>query len=185
VFHVSDSQDLAKENFKPRYVEGEMLGSEWDEAIARYWRERDHVREMKRVNEFCVGLGFGALEWLERQEGEVRGVDTEDEEDTEGEEDEEDDDEMVGTLKKSPRGRRRSSSGGSRRNSGGTRRDSGGRRRDSGGSKNVRFEGAESEEEPVSILEKSPGEPGGSPWKQRRDSGGSRNVRFFEGCKEG
>jgi hypothetical protein len=73
VFHVSDSQDLAKENFKPRYVEGEMLGSEWDEAIARYWRERDHVREMKRVNEFCVGLGFGALEWLERQEGEVRG----------------------------------------------------------------------------------------------------------------
>jgi hypothetical protein len=37
----------------------------------------------------------------------------------------------------------------------------------------------------VSILEKSPGEPGGSPWKQRRDSGGSRNVRFFEGCKEG
>jgi hypothetical protein len=183
VFYVSDSQDLAKENFKPRYVEGDELGEEWDEPIRRYWRERDHVQEMKRVNEELVKMGWAPLEWLEKQESEGRGgLDTEDE-NAEFEEEE-----RVGILKKSPGERRRKSSGG--------------RRRDSGGSRNVRFsdegreldtededaefeEDAEYEEEPVGILKKSPGEPGagaGAGAASRRDSGGSKNVRFVEGC---
>jgi hypothetical protein len=120
VFYVSDSQDLAKENFKPRYVEGEELGTEWDGAIARYWRERDHVEEMKRVNANLVEMGWGALEWLEKQEGEGRGLDTEDEdEDAEFEVVEQ----PLGILKKSP----------------GEPGAGAGRRRDSDGSKSVRF----------------------------------------------
>jgi hypothetical protein len=167
VFYVSDSQDLAKENFKPRYVEGDELGKEWDEAIARYWRERDHVEEMKRVNANLVEMGWGALEWLEKQEGEGRGMDTEDE-DAEFEVVEQ----PVGILKKSPGGRRR--------------RSSGGRRRASGGSRNVRFEDAVLEEdaeyeEMMGIWKNSPGEHGAGAGR-RRDSGGSKSVRFAEGC---
>jgi hypothetical protein len=166
VFYVSDSQDLAREGFKPRYVEGEELGEEWDEAIARYWRERDHVEEMKRVNKVLVGMGWGSLEWLEKQEGEERGgLDTEDE-DAEFEVEER----PVGILKKSPGGR---SPGGRRR-------------RDSGGSRNVSFEDAVLEEdaeyeEMMGILKNSPGEPGAGAGR-RRDSGGSKSVRFAEGC---
>jgi hypothetical protein len=174
VFYVSDSQDLAKENFKPRYVEGDELGEEWDEPIKRYWRERDHVQEMKRVNEELVKVGWAPLEWLEKQESEGRGrLDTEDE-NAEFEEEE-----RVGILKKSPGDRRRKSSGGSRN----VRFSDEGRELDTEDEDAEFEEDAEYEEEPVGILKKPPGEPGaGAGAASRRDSGGSKNVRFVEGC---
>lgn len=87
---------MGREKFKPRYVDGELLGAEWDEALGRYWRERDHVEEMRRVETVLQGMGRRPLAWLEEQEGSGRalysdeedGVDDEDE-DADGETDDE------------------------------------------------------------------------------------------------
>lgn len=72
-FWVSDHRDIgAKEPWKPRFVNGEDLGAEWDVALARFWRERERVEEMKRVAEMLVSRGFGKLAWLEKQDASSR-----------------------------------------------------------------------------------------------------------------
>lgn len=88
-FWVSDQRDLGskEEPFKPRFVAGEDLGVEWDGALARFWRERERVEEMKRVSEEMERSGFGALKWLEKQDASGRELDEhgkEDESEDEG-----------------------------------------------------------------------------------------------------
>jgi hypothetical protein len=87
-FWVSDHRDIgSKEPFKPRFVKGEDLGAEWDAALARFWRERERVEEMKRVSAMMVRSGFGALEWLEKQDASSRELDGDDKEDEDEDED--------------------------------------------------------------------------------------------------
>ena len=85
---MSDHRDIgSKEPFKPRSVNGEDLGAEWDAALARFWRERERVEEMKRVSAMMVRSGFGALEWLEKQDASSRELDGDDKEDEDEDED--------------------------------------------------------------------------------------------------
>lgn len=86
-FFVSDSSDLAQKDFKPRFVSGEELGEEWDEALARFWRERDLVEEMKRVEKRMAEMGIAPLPWLEEQKNTTPGLYPDVDQ---GEEDEED-----------------------------------------------------------------------------------------------
>lgn len=86
---------------------------EWDAALARFWRERERVEEMKRVAAMLVSRGFGKLAWLEKQDasGQAWDKDGEENEDEEedwyylGESSEEEDDDDSG-------GKRRDSGGG-------------------------------------------------------------------------
>lgn len=72
-FWVSDSRDLgAREPFEARFVGGEELGVEWDGALARFWRERERVEELRRVAGKVKGR-FGRLAWLETQNAESDG----------------------------------------------------------------------------------------------------------------
>lgn len=81
-FWVSDHRDVGSEEpFEPRLVEGEDLGEEWGKALARFWRERERVEEMKRVAGELEKCGFGAFTWLKEQDASSRGLDEEDEED--------------------------------------------------------------------------------------------------------
>lgn len=94
-------------------MNGEDLGVEWDAALARFWRERERVEEMKRVAAMLVSRGFGKLAWLEKQDasGQAWDKDGEENEDEEedwyylGESSEEEDDDDSG-------GKRRDSGGG-------------------------------------------------------------------------
>lgn len=72
-FWVSDHRDIgAEEPWKPRFVNGEDLGMEWEAALTRFWRERKRVEEMKRVAEMLMSRGFGKLAWLEKQDASGR-----------------------------------------------------------------------------------------------------------------
>jgi hypothetical protein len=106
VFYVSDSRDLACEEFKPRYVAGDDLGPEWDNALVRYWRGRDHVREMRRVSRRLTESGVEPLLWLEEQNDSSRGLYSDDDE--EGEHDSND----VPAEQADVAGERRDSGGG-------------------------------------------------------------------------
>lgn len=87
-FWVSDHRDIGgSEPFKPRFVAGDDLGAEWDGALARFWRERERVEEMKRVSEEMEKSGFGALTWLEKQDASGRELDGDGEEDEDENED--------------------------------------------------------------------------------------------------
>jgi hypothetical protein len=86
-FWVSDHRDIGgKEPFKPRFVAGEDLGAEWDGALARFWRERQRVEEMKRVSGEMERSGFGALRWLEKQDASGQELDGDGKEDASGKE---------------------------------------------------------------------------------------------------
>lgn len=75
-FWVSDHRDLgAEEPFRPRFVDGEKLGVEWDGALARFWRERERLEAMKRVSGEMERSGLGALGWLEVQDASGRELD--------------------------------------------------------------------------------------------------------------
>lgn len=113
-FWVSDHRDIgAKEPWKPRFVNGEDLGVEWDAALARFWRERERVEEMKRVAEMLVSRGFGKLAWLEMQDasGQAWGED--------GKEDEDEDEDWYYLGESSEEEDDADESGGKRRDSGG------------------------------------------------------------------
>jgi hypothetical protein len=121
-FWVSDCFDIgAKEPFEPRFVDGEALGEEWDGALARFWRERERIEEMKRVSAEMERGGGGALGWLERQDASGRELDEGGKED----DDEEEEDEDWYYLGESPE-EEEEKEGAAK---------SGGKRRDSGGSK--------------------------------------------------
>lgn len=116
-FWVLDYRDLgAEEPFKPRFVDGEKLGPEWDGALARFWRERERVEAMKRVSGEMERSGLGALGWLEKQDASRRELDG----DGDGKEDEGEDWYYLG---ESPEEEEDAGA------------KSGGKRRDSGGSK--------------------------------------------------
>jgi hypothetical protein len=93
-FWITDHRDLGSEEpFTPRSVAGEDLGAEWDETLARFWRERERVEEMKRVAGELEKCGFGALTWLQEQDASGRESDEEgEEEDADAEEEYEDQD---------------------------------------------------------------------------------------------
>jgi hypothetical protein len=81
-FWVSDHRDLgSKEPFKLRFVAGEELEAEWNGALARFWRERERVEEMKRVARELKSFGFGSLTWLKEQDASGRELDEDGEED--------------------------------------------------------------------------------------------------------
>jgi hypothetical protein len=117
-FWVSDHRDIGgKEPFKPRFVAGEDLGAEWDGALARFWRERQRVEEMKRVSGEMERSGFGALRWLEKQDASGQELDGNGKEDEDedgdwyylGESSEEEEDEAAAKS-----GKKRRDSGGSK-----------------------------------------------------------------------
>lgn len=58
--------------WKPREVLGERLQPVWDEAVARYWREREQVRQMKFRDEHLQKKGYPPLSWLLHQGAEKR-----------------------------------------------------------------------------------------------------------------
>lgn len=116
---MSDCFDIGKkEPFEPRFVDGEKLGKEWDGALARFWRERERIEEMKRVSAEMERGGVGALGWLERQDASGRELVGDVKED-----DDEEDDKDWYYLGESPEEEDAAAA------------KSGGKRRDSGGSK--------------------------------------------------
>ena len=121
-FWVSDWRDLgSKEPFKPRFVAGEELGAEWDEALARFWRERERVEEMKRVSGEMERSGFGALKWLEKQDASGKELDG----DGDGKEDEDEDEDgdwyYLGESSEEEEDEAAAKSGKKRRDSGGSK----------------------------------------------------------------
>lgn len=84
-FRVSDSRDPVGpiEEFEPAIVNGRNLDVSWDEALRRFWRERECVREMRRVEkEVVIPNGrFGKLSWLKWQDCSWKDLYQEDEDD--------------------------------------------------------------------------------------------------------
>ncbi|KAM0706552.1 hypothetical protein Q7P35_005879 [Cladosporium inversicolor] len=117
-FWVSDYRDLgAEEPFRPRYVDGEKLGAEWDGALARFWRERERVEAMKRVSGEMERSGLGALGWLERQDASGRELDG----DGKGDEDEDEDRDWYCLGESPEEGEDAAKAGKKRRDSGGSK----------------------------------------------------------------
>lgn len=98
---------------KPREVLGEGLQAVWDKALARYWREREQVRQMRFRDELLQKKGHRPLSWLVHHDAEkkkrARGdaveagnmpdakkprVKDEKDKDADGEEDEEEEEEV-------------------------------------------------------------------------------------------
>lgn len=63
--------ELCKE-WKPRDVLGERLQPVWDKAVARYWREREQVRQMKFRDELLQKKGYRPLSWLVHHDAEKK-----------------------------------------------------------------------------------------------------------------
>lgn len=55
--------ELCKE-WKPREVLGERLQPVWNEALARYWREKEQVRQVRFRDELMQRQGYRPLSWL-------------------------------------------------------------------------------------------------------------------------